>query len=169
MNKKKQKEPIIVYDSFNEYDYEEQYDEYEQYEEEQSWIFHKVMSYIKNLFEKNLFVLAGSVVTWRGVIDGGDILETYDRLTLIWCNRSGDLQILDDNGELIFKFTDHDGTSIFHIRRLTDAGVRKYEKLLKRSRPKREFVEILMNSNHLSKKINLLKNVGEVICYIQKH
>lgn len=153
MNKKKQKEPIIIYDEYNEYDCE--YDE-----EEQSMIFQKVTDYLENLLEKDYCVLAGSVGTWRGNCDGGEVIETYDTLTLIWRRDSGYLQILDDNGELKFKYIHHDGTDMWWLRRLTDAGVRKHEKLLERSRPKREIVDTLINSNHLSKKINLLKNWG---------
>lgn len=144
MNKKKQKEPIIIYDDYD----------------CQEWDFEWVKSYLVDLLQKNYCVLAGSAGTWRGNCDGGDVIETYDRLTDIWNNGSGSLQIMDDNGELIFKYIHHDGTDMWHLRKLTDGGVRKYEKLLERSTPLRDIVDTLMNSKHLSKKINMAKNWG---------
>lgn len=145
MNKKKQKEPIIIYDEYQ--------DEYE---------FQEVKNFLVNLCEKNYCVLSGSAGTWRGNCDGGAVIESYDRLSDIWNSGYGDLQILDDNGELIFKYIHHDGTDVWHLRRLTDAGVRKFEKLEYNSRPTREIVDTLMNSSHLSKKIRIMKELYDV-------
>ena len=73
-------------------------------------------------FDKEMFLLRGTVGRWDGPADGGFIFSSLSELSKAWSDCDY-IKIYDVNGHLYIQCSHHDGTNYYEVRQLTDKGV----------------------------------------------
>lgn len=97
----------------------------------------------------NMYLIMGTIGTWRGPMKGGFVFSTLNQLRKAWkyCDY---IKIYDVNGHLYIKCSHHDGTNYFEVKMLTEKG-KKYINDIHTGKSNREIHTTIWNSNFFSK------------------
>lgn len=74
------------------------------------------------------WILQGNVGRWNGAFRGGFIFDNFMEMFYKAAKDCDYIKFYDINGHFYFMCSHHDGTNLFEIKKVTDAGIAYYER-----------------------------------------
>lgn len=74
------------------------------------------------------WILQGTVERWDGTFRGGFIFDNFMEMFYKAAEDCNYIKFYDINGRFYFMCSHHDGTNLFEIKKVTDAGIAYYER-----------------------------------------
>lgn len=99
------------------------------------------------------FLIRGYVGRWDGDFAAGAVFDNWESMFADATKDCDYVKIWDENGHFYLKCSHHDGTNLFEIKRLSDAGysfIDNWEYNWDDERSERQIHDIVWNSNFLS-------------------
>lgn len=78
---------------------------------------------LKDFFSDGTWILRGRIERWNGTFEGGFVFDDFVKMFYKATKSCDYVHIYDENGHLYLQSSNHDGTNLCEIKKLTDKGI----------------------------------------------